>query len=282
MLCVSAFAAKAAHDAQALLAKAHEAYVANRESEKYWNWTSVTTRSILDKNGALLEEIPSVTVESPIQSDGKRCNALLAWGDGEKPYLADADADRRCTVEQEIRSEFQVETLLEIGQVSVESRSADSIVLKLRKNKEQLQSDDLARSCAAAMEGRITLDPATYFPRILDLRVSESTCRVAREAPLHYDGGAAVKAISSLSQGATIRNEYEFLRDKNGVAAKDHWMATKTHSVRPIKDNTQNFIVWGRRFQLTEGQKGRHIVVDTKTTATELTTDSVIKFTDPK
>src|SRR4051812_44620604 len=83
----------AADDAHALLAKARAAYLENRDHARFWNWTSATTRTIFDKDDIVLQQLPSVTVESPIRSDGKRCNAVLSWGDGEKPYLADADAD---------------------------------------------------------------------------------------------------------------------------------------------------------------------------------------------
>src|SRR5438309_10774113 len=101
ILCITS--ASAADDAHALLAKARAAYLENHERERYWNWTTATTRTILDKDGVEIERLPSVTVESPIRSDGKRCNAVLAWGDGQTPYLADADADARCTVEEESR-----------------------------------------------------------------------------------------------------------------------------------------------------------------------------------
>ena len=75
----------AAQDATALLAKARTAFIENHERERFWNWTTISMRSIVDKNGAQLEELPSVTIDSPIRSDGKRCNAVLAWGDGVEP-----------------------------------------------------------------------------------------------------------------------------------------------------------------------------------------------------
>src|SRR5277367_4695603 len=82
-----------AEDAAALLAKARAAFVENQSQERYWIWTITTTRAILDKNGNTVERIPSVTIESPIRSDGKRCNAVVAWGDGVEPYLKNASAD---------------------------------------------------------------------------------------------------------------------------------------------------------------------------------------------
>jgi hypothetical protein len=71
------------------------------------------------KGGELLEKLPSVTVESPIRSDGKRCNALLAWGDGVEPYLANASAEERCAVEKEAPETFRVDAFLESRQVNI-------------------------------------------------------------------------------------------------------------------------------------------------------------------
>src|SRR5579871_1140183 len=100
-----------AQDAAALLAKAREAFTANREQQRYWIWTSTTTRSMLDKLGNVIETIPSVTVESPIRADGKRCTAVLAWGDGLEPYLANASAEERCKVQEEVPPTFRLDAI---------------------------------------------------------------------------------------------------------------------------------------------------------------------------
>jgi hypothetical protein len=55
-------------DPVTLLAKARTAFVENQGRERYWNWTTVENRSILDKSGKVIEEIPSVTIDSPIRS----------------------------------------------------------------------------------------------------------------------------------------------------------------------------------------------------------------------
>src|SRR5580700_8507603 len=116
-----------AQDAASLLAKARAAFVENRDRERFWNWTTVTNRSIIDKTGTEFEKLPSVTIESPIRDDGKRCNAVMAWGDGTEPYLANASAEERCAVEKETPEMFQMEAFLESRQAKIESRSPTAI-----------------------------------------------------------------------------------------------------------------------------------------------------------
>jgi hypothetical protein len=139
-------------DAAALLAKARVAFMENQKRERYWNWTAVENRSILDKNGKVIENIPSVTVDSPIRSDGRRCNAVLAWGDGREPYLANASADERCSVEKEMPGVFRIEALFESHHVKMESRDASSIVLAVGQDKELVSSADPSERCAARWE----------------------------------------------------------------------------------------------------------------------------------
>src|SRR4051794_13395049 len=95
-------------DASAILAKSRIAFIENPDRDRHWTWISTSTRSITDKTGNILESLPTITVESPIRSDGKRCNAVLGWSDGREPYLATADADTRCTVEQETHDVFRL------------------------------------------------------------------------------------------------------------------------------------------------------------------------------
>lgn len=281
---VSLFActAIAADDAHALLAKARAAYLENRGRARYWNWTSNTTRTIFDKDGIVLLQLPSVTVESPIRSDGKRCNAVLAWGDGQKPYLADAGADERCTVEQETPDVFHEELLLETRQVKVQSRSANGITLRIHKDPLAMKSEDPLRRCAAAIEGTVQLDPTSFYPMALDLAVAGPECEQRVGAVNHYDGVPIGSAVSTLRKGATIKRDYELQHDKNGNAAKDYWICVRSHSLRPLRENAQNLIVWGRRFDLERVEKGRKIAVDASTTASELAAETTLKFTEAK
>src|SRR5947209_4749509 len=79
-----------------LIAKAQAAWQHNRAQVVYWNWTTTETRIVLDSSGRELQRLPDVSVESAIRSDGKRCNAVLSWGDGTAPYKLNEDADARC------------------------------------------------------------------------------------------------------------------------------------------------------------------------------------------
>jgi hypothetical protein len=49
----------------------------------------------------------------------RRCDAVFAWGDGREPYLANASADERCSVEQEARELLREEMLFESKQVKI-------------------------------------------------------------------------------------------------------------------------------------------------------------------
>src|SRR5215471_20760028 len=103
VLCAGAATAHAAENAATLLTRAVDAFRQNETREKHWNWRTVETRELLDRSGKGVQKFPSVTSESLIRSDGRRCNAVIAWGDGRKPYLADADPDRRCQAMDVIR-----------------------------------------------------------------------------------------------------------------------------------------------------------------------------------
>ena len=107
--------AGAPKDATAILANARTAFLENRQRERFWTWTTISDRSITDKAGTVLKKLPQVTIESPIRSDGKRCNAVLAWGDGVEPYLANASADERCKVEKESPETFTIAAFLKAG-----------------------------------------------------------------------------------------------------------------------------------------------------------------------
>src|SRR6059058_2228792 len=87
---------RAADDASSILAKSVAAFRTNEPKQKHWNWQTVETRELVDRSGKTVQAFPVVTSESVIRADGRRCNAVVAWGDGKKPYLANADPDERC------------------------------------------------------------------------------------------------------------------------------------------------------------------------------------------
>src|ERR1700690_4330633 len=109
---VAASPAAAQESAVALLAKAVAAFENNQKNEKQWNWNIVETRQLLNKSGETIQTFPSVTSESVIRSDGRRCNAVTAWGDGRKPYMKDADPDERCQAFNALGTPFDVALLL--------------------------------------------------------------------------------------------------------------------------------------------------------------------------
>ncbi len=281
----------AAQDAGALLAKAHTAFVENRERERYWTWTTVETRSILDKSGKVIERIPSVTIDSPIRSDGKRCNAVLAWGDGREPYLVNASADERCTVENETPGLFRVEALLESRQLKIETQDAHSIVLAFRPDKGFESSVDPVRRCTGSLEGTIELDAATCFPKRINVTIAANGCMQTRLTAVdHYsdtalqpgDDSASRPVFSSLLKGSALQFEYELQKDKTGNATKDFWICVHKYSVRPLQKNATGMFISGRLFKLTSRGPDRRGVSDISTKAAELTAESLIKFETEK
>jgi hypothetical protein len=273
----------AAQDAATALAKAHDAFVQNRERDRYWTWTAVATRSVIAKDGQVLETIPSVTTESPIRSDGKRCTAVLAWGDGVEPYLANASADERCAVEKEVRQTFTLEKFLESKRVRVESNSGSVITLAIREDKAAMQSDDVIQHCVASIRGTVQVDKATNFPVMMEVHVPGNECGLKHGTAVnHYDDEKLKNVTSGFTKGTTLRYEYELQRDKNGNAAKDFWICAHSHTVRPFVKGSNALLISGRKFPLADFAGERNMVVDVKTTATELSSDFLIKFETEK
>src|SRR5216684_933312 len=96
IVCAATAVGRAADDPGELLVKAIAAFRKNEPRQKHWNWQTVETRDLVDRSGKSVQSFPAVTSESLIRSDGRRCNAVVTWGDGKKPYLAEANADDRC------------------------------------------------------------------------------------------------------------------------------------------------------------------------------------------
>jgi hypothetical protein len=270
--------ALAGDGARSLLEQAHTAFLANRDRARYWNWTTTTTRVIVDASGRTVETLPSVTVDSPIRSDGKRCNAVLAWGDGREPYLASANADERCTVEQETHELVNEASILDSARVKVQSRSDAKIVLAVSTDHEAMMSRDPYRRCTGSLAGTIELDPATMFPLVFDLEIAGAGCGQVVPVQNHYDDQPVSTAVSTFTKGARIRWEYRMQKDKSGNAARDYWICVHRHSVRPLLDQARVLIVWGRRFEMHDFRHRRRIVIDAETSATELAADVILKF----
>src|SRR5580698_1329473 len=211
-----------AEDAAELLAKARTAFIENHQRERYWNWTTVTTRTILGKDDQVMETLPSVTVESPISSTGERCNAVLAWGDGREPYLADASADERCAVEREYQEMLRIPDVLASRKVKIQSRTATRITLAISPDSERMKSKDPAERCAASVHATLYLDPTSSFPKAIEIRVPGRACELTvATAENHYDDTELRRVRGGYPKGAVLDFEFEFHRDKAGNVAKD-------------------------------------------------------------
>jgi hypothetical protein len=271
-----------AEDAPALLQKARAAFEANHARERFWIWNSVVARSILDKNGRVLEALPAVTVESAIRRDGKRCNAVLAWGDGVAPFLANASAEERCKVEEEAPPVLEVASVLAAGRVAIQGTMDSDIILAVLPDKKPSSSADPAKRCASALQGSIGIDVDTYFPKRFDLMVVNSGCeRPMAEYQDHYER-AIVKAGSGYFRGARIRIEFELQKDKAGDASRDYWLAVHRRVLQPLPRNVSSILVSGRRLPLSSRGSDRQGLVEVNVAATQVTAESMLKFDIPK
>src|ERR1700722_13202400 len=99
-------------EALSLLSKASAAFDANVARETHWNWTAQEKRELATRSGDIVQSLPSVTAESVIRTNGSRCNAVVAWGDGLKPFKVNAGSDERCLAMDDFRAPFDVQELL--------------------------------------------------------------------------------------------------------------------------------------------------------------------------
>jgi len=94
----------------------------------------------------------------------------------------------------------------------------------------------------------------------------------------HYDETPFVGTSSTLRKGATLEREYALQTDKAGDPSKAFWMCMCQHSLRPLRDASGILVVWGRGFDLGPPESGRHVIVDARTIANELATETPLKF----
>jgi hypothetical protein len=274
-------AVASAEDARPVLAKARAAFLANQSQERYWIWTSITTRSILDRSGKAVDQFPAVTIESPIRSDGKRCNAVVAWGDGVEPYLKNASADERCKVEEEVQPVIQLEAVFESERVSLTGRTDSEITLAIHPDKVAHTRDE-AKRCAASLEGSIGLDPQTNFPGRIDFTVASGDCERKRALLEDHYAGSIVQAAGGYAKGTRVHIEYTLERDKTGHAPRDFWIATRRRVIQPLPRNLTGVVISGRSFKVSSRGPDRQGVSEVTTTATEVSAESLLKFEVPK
>jgi hypothetical protein len=164
-------------DPAALLAKVADAFDRNAERERYWTWTSKEIWQIADRTGKVLQQFPSVTIESAIKRDGTRCNAVVAWSDGVPPHLLHADTDSRCDATVSSDSvKFNVTELLKARDVKIASDSPGRIILAIAPDHERARSSDHQVSCAASIRATFLVDPTTFFPRRIEGEVTGDGC----------------------------------------------------------------------------------------------------------
>jgi hypothetical protein len=273
----AAFPATAQDDATALLAKALAAFENNRTNEKHWNWNIVETRRLFDRSGRLLQTFPSVASESVISSNGRRCNALTAWGDGRQPYLKDADPDERCQAFNTLGTPFQVELLLKSATARLTGRSPAAITISILPDRAQNKSPAYDVRCAASIQATIQLDPTTFFPARIEGTVAESGCNGEFQPVIHYETMTRQPMVSQFRKGASFYLVYELQKDKFDNPANSFWISTEQHYSQPWNSDPYVLYYWGRQVPVTH-RNGHRLVKDIKTTAREFGAGSQLRF----
>jgi hypothetical protein len=271
---VLACAAAAPEDARLLAAKALAAYAANQAQETHWNWTAVETRAMANKAGQVIEEYPSVTAESVIRTGGRRCNAVVAWGDGRKPYLAEADSDARCQAMGVFRPPFEVAALLENAGATLVDRSATAITIAIPPDKPRLKSQDYSTKCAASIRASVKLDPATFFPMSLEGEVVEHGCDTQFQPILQYGARSNGPVKSNFRKGSTFRMRFERQPDKFGNPENSFWIAVDQHYEQPWDSDSVLLYYWGRQMPVSVSGAAHHLIKDVHTTAREFGSES--------
>ena len=277
VLLASVIPAAAQESAAALLAKAVEAFENNQKSEKHWNWNIVETRHLLSKSGEMLQSFPSVTSESVIRSNGRRCNALTAWGDGREPYMKDADPDERCQAFDALGTPFQVALLLKSANAKLIDRSASEIRISVVPDHSRTKSRDYNVRCAASIKATIELDARTFFPVRIEGDVAESGCDGEFRPVVHYETVTRQPMVSQFRKGAAFRVAYALQTDKFDNPANSFWISTEQHYEQPWNSDARVLYYWGRQVPVTHST-GHRLVKDIRTTAKEFGAGSQLRF----
>ena len=264
--------------AATLLAKAIAAFEKNSGNEKHWNWTIVEKRDLVDKSGAVLQHFPDVSSESVIRSDGHRCNAVTAWGDGRAPYLKNADPDERCEAYDALSTPFQVPLLLKSTNARVVQRTGSAITISVLPDKSLPKTASYSEHCAASIKATILLDAATYFPTRIEGAVTESGCDGEFRPVVHYETMTRQPMISQFRKGVTFSVEYALQKDKFDNPANAFWISSRQHYVQPWNPLARVIYYWGRQLAVAPRDKGHALVKDTQTSAQEFGAGSQLRF----
>jgi hypothetical protein len=264
-------------DATALLSKSVAAFEKNQQNEKHWNWSIVETRQLLNRSGVTIQSFPSVTSESVIRSNGRRCNALTAWGDGRAPYMKDADPDERCQAFNALGTPFEVALLLRSASAKVIEQSASVIRISVTPDRSRTKSPNYGVRCAASIKATIQLDPATCFPLRIEGEVAESGCDGQFQPVVHYETVTRLPMVSQFRKGATFQVVYALQKDKFDNPANSFWISTEQHYVEPWNSDARVLYYWGRQVPVNR-TTGHRLVKDIQTTAQEFGAGSLLRF----
>ena len=277
---LAAWPAKSAavDEAADLLAKADYAFRTNQEHLEHWNWNIHETRTLLDKSGAVVQNFPTVDAESVLRGGGKRCNAVLAWGDGRKPYMVDADPETRCQAMDTIRDPFPLANLLRSAKVRVMGRSESGITLSIWPDKSRLRDSDFSIRCAASIRATVRLDPVTFFPVWFEGDVMESGCNLQSDPITHYAAVRAGPATNLFQKSARFRLEFVLQKDKFQNPANSAWICTRQEFDQPWSPGAQYLYYWGRQLAVRNTSAGRRIVKVVQTTAREFGAETQLLF----
>jgi hypothetical protein len=232
---------------------------------------------LLSKSGEMLQSFPSVTSESVIRSNGRRCNALTAWGDGREPYMKDADPDERCQAFDALGTPFQVALLLKSANAKLIDRSASEIRISVVPDHSRTKSRDYNVRCAASIKATIELDARTFFPVRIEGDVAESGCDGEFRPVVHYETMTRQPMVSQFRKGAAFRVAYALQTDKFDNPANSFWISTEQHYEQPWNSDARVLYYWGRQVPVTHST-GHRLVKDIRTTAKEFGAGSQLRF----
>jgi hypothetical protein len=273
--CLLPAALSAAESAHQIVARAIEAVQQNQEQEVHWNWTAAETRTILGRPAVQLQKLPDVTVESVIRNDGKRCNAVLSWGDGMRPYLLGSDPDARCEATEYFKPAFDIVELLQSGDVRIASHPPRATIVTILPDKLRQQSPEFRIHCAASIRAAVELDPATSFPRDIQGEVTSNGCERSESVPIYYGNDDSVRTNSSFRKGAKFHLRFELQPDKFGKPEHSFWIRVEEKYEMPLRPRVAAMVYWGRRIPI-KSTNSQAIVKEVRTTAREFGVEATI------
>jgi hypothetical protein len=261
-----------------LLLKAQSAFEQNQERELHWNWNTSEDYTVLNSAHNLIQRLPSVTAESVIRIDGRRCNAVLEWGDGVPPYKLNESADVRCSGQDPVKPPLRVDSLLKFAHATLTATSADSYTLTIRHDKARLHDSEPEVRCTASVEATVKLDRATFFPIHLEGRLVDTGCEGESSSELHYgEEQLSRPSKRALFKGTTFRMEFAFQPDRYGHPENGYWICTEQYWSSPIAQ-AGGVVYFNRRVALTPVVKSGFLVKEIHTQAQEFGVRSLTRY----